>query len=399
MSRRGTGRPRIAIVRGANLNPWEMQNYEPLSGSFDLTAYTTTAPAFDIGSVRIPVVKLPAHPDHPGYLQGLEDALRDEDLVYSADTTWMFSYQAARIREKSGKKLVCLQWENIPFAYEEHGYMKELKAAVRAGSDHFVAVTERAKKALVLEGVDPGRITVIPMGIDTGWFHPDATLRDSCRKELGIAPGEIVVLFTGRMVWEKGVFDLVHAAKLVKAEPGGFPVRYVMVGKGPEREAVMARAEDVGLGKSFLFIESHPYERMRDLFNAADLFVLPSISTRIWKEQFGMVLVEAMACGVPVVTTLSGSIPEVVGDAGILVPPDDPGELAGAIAALCLSGDTRRELGRKGRARAVARFDSKGIAIQVAEVFRRVLGACPVSDLEGTRALAEAAIEGRPPGE
>ena len=275
---RESGRPRVGIVRGPNLNPWEMQNYEPLAGSYDLTAYTTTNPSFDISKVRLPVVKVPPHPQHGAYMQGLEFALFDEDLIFSADTTWMFSFQAAGIREKFGKKLVCLQWENIPFAYEEREEMKALKSAVRAGADHFIAVTERAREALVLEGVDPGRITVIPMGIDTEGFRPDAALRDSCRASLGISPGEIVVLFTGRMVWEKGVYDLVHAAKLVKAEPGGRPVRYVMVGKGPEREAVMARAGEIGLGKSFLFVESHPYDRMRDLYNAADLFVLPSIS-------------------------------------------------------------------------------------------------------------------------
>ncbi|MBE0602927.1 MAG: methyltransferase domain-containing protein, partial [Deltaproteobacteria bacterium] len=108
-------------------------------------------------------------------------------------------------------------------------------------------------------------------------------------------------------------------------------------------------------------------------YNAADLFVLPSISMRMWKEQFGMVLAEAMACGTPVISTSSGSIPEVVGDAGIVVPANDPGELAGAIASLCLSGTLREELGRKGRARAVGRYDSKVVAGQVGEVFARVL--------------------------
>jgi glycosyltransferase involved in cell wall biosynthesis/2-polyprenyl-3-methyl-5-hydroxy-6-metoxy-1,4-benzoquinol methylase len=386
---RESGRPRVGIVRGPNLNPWEMQNYEPLAGSFDLTAYTTTNPSFDISKVRLPVVQVPPHPEHPGYMKGLEFALFDEDLIYSADTTWVFSCQATRIREKFGKKLVCLQWENIPFAYEEMAGMKEMKAAVRAGADHFIAVTDRAREALVLEGVDPERITVIPMGIDTEGFRPDAALRDSCRGELGISPGEVVVLFTGRMVWEKGVFDLVHAAKLANAGTGGRPARYVMVGKGPEREAVMARAGEIGLGKSFLFVESHPYDRMRDLYNAADLFVLPSISMRMWKEQFGMVLVEAMACGTPVVTTSSGSIPEVVGDAGILVPANDPGELAGAIASLCLSEDLRKELGRKGRARAVGRYDSKVVAEQVGKVFERVLR-------EGNRAAAASGESARP---
>ena len=366
-------RPRVAIVRGPNLNPWEMQNYEPLSGDFDLTAYTTTTPNFDISRVALPVVKVPSDPEHPGYMKGLEFALFDTDLIYSADTTWLFSYQAGVIREKFGKKLVCLQWENIPFAYEESKEMREMKAAVRRRADHFVAVTERAREALVLEGVDPGRITVIPMGIDTERFRPDKSLRVSCRKELGISPDECAVLFTGRMVWEKGVFDFVHAAKLAQASAGKAPVRFVMVGKGPERDAVMARAEEIGIEKSFLFIEGYPYDRMRDLYNAADIFVLPSISMRMWKEQFGMVLVEAMACGTPVVSTTSGSIPEVVGDAGILVPANDPGELAGAIALLCSSDEMREELGRKGRARAVERFDSRTVAKRVGELFSKVL--------------------------
>lgn len=370
---RRSGLPRVAIVRGPNLNPWEMQNYEPLSGEFDLTAYTTTTPNFDISRVALPVVKVPSDPSHPGYMKGLEFALFDTDLIYSADTTWLFSYQASVIREKFGKKLVCLQWENIPFAYEESNEMREQKAAVRRRADHFVATTERAREALVLEGVDPARITVIPMGIDTEWFRPDDTLRDSCRQGLGISRDERVVLFTGRMVWEKGVYDFVHAAKLAHASAGKAPVRFVMVGKGPERDAVMARAEEIGIAKLFLFIEGYPYDRMRDLYNAADIFVLPSISMRMWKEQFGMVLAEAMACGTAVVSTTSGSISEVVGDAGILVPANDPGELAGAIALLCSADELRDELGRKGRARAVERFDSRTVAKRVGEVFGKVL--------------------------
>lgn len=162
--------PRVAIVRGPNLNQWEMQNYESLTGVFDLTAYTTTTQNFDVGRVSLPVVKVPSDRSHPGYMEGLEFALFHEDLIYSADLTSMFSYQASVIKEKFGKKLVCLQRENIPFAHEESNEMRDLKAAVRKRTDHFIATTERAREALVLEGVDPGRITVIPMGIDAEWF-------------------------------------------------------------------------------------------------------------------------------------------------------------------------------------------------------------------------------------
>jgi glycosyltransferase involved in cell wall biosynthesis/2-polyprenyl-3-methyl-5-hydroxy-6-metoxy-1,4-benzoquinol methylase len=393
-----SGRARLAIVRGPNLNPWEMQNYEPLAAEFDLTAYTTTTPNFDISRVTLPVVKVPSDPEHPGYMTGLEYALFDEDLIYSADTTWLFSYQASVIREKFGKKLVCLQWENIPFAYEESKEMRDQKAAVRKRADHFVATTERAREALVLEGVDPGRITVIPMGIDTEWFRPDETLRASCRKRLGIDSAERVVLFTGRMVWEKGVYDFVHSARLALGSTGSAPVRYLMVGKGVERDAVMARARDVEMTDSFLFVESHPYDAMRDLYNAADVFVLPSISTRMWKEQFGMVLAEAMACGTPVISTTSGSIPEVVGDAGLLVPANDPGDLGRAIAAVCRDESLRRNLRDRGRKRAVALYDSRKVAQQLSRVFTSVLsGDAPHKLAPAAPARMSASRETRPP--
>jgi len=386
---RESGLPSVAIVRGPNLNPWEMQNYEPLAKSYDITALTTTSPSFDISKVKFPVVQVPPHPQNPAYMMGLEFALFDQDLVFSADTTWMFSFQAARICGKFGKKLVCLQWENIPFAYEENPGTRQMKAAVRDAADHFIAVTERAKEALMLEGVDPARITIIPMGIDTKWFKPDTALRESCRAQLKLGPRETVVLFTGRMVWEKGVYDLVHAASLARLKLGkDFSVRYVMVGKGPERDAVMARVREVGLDASFLFIESHPYDRMRDLYNAADLFVLPSISMRMWKEQFGMVLAEAMACGIPVVSTTSGSIPEVVGDAGILVSANDPGELASAITSLCLSAPLREKLGAKAKTRALEWFSSEVVAAKMGDLFEKVL-------CESGRPRAAVALETR----
>ena len=122
----------------------------------------------------------------------------------------------------------------------------------------------------------------------------------------------------------------------------------------------------------FLFIESYPYHQMHEIYNMADIFVLPSIATRTWKEQFGMVLAEAMACGVPVISTVSGSIDEVVADAGLLVQPNDPTELSAAIINLLKNEALRKELGIKGRERAVREYDSKTIAGKFAALFEDV---------------------------
>ncbi len=364
---------KVAIVRGPNLNPWEMQNYEALTDRFDVTAYTTTEPSFDIRGIKLPVVKLPPHPDHPAYMMGLEFALFDKDLIYTADTTWIFSHQAVMIKEKFGTPVVCLQWENIPFAYEEDERIRLAKRRVRQEADHFVAVTERAREALMLEGVPPERITVIPMGIDIERFRPERAAGLGLRRELGIDPEEKVVLFTGRIVWEKGIYDLVHAARLVLRRIGGDAVRFVVVGRGPELAAVKQRVRELSMEDSFLFMESCPYHEIHRMYNLADLFVLPSISTRMWKEQFGMVLIEAMACGVAVVSTHSGSIAEVVGDAGVLVHPNDPGPLSSALIELLRDDEKRRALGGRGRERVESRFNARRVSERIGELFEALL--------------------------
>lgn len=364
-------RPRVAILRGPNLNHWEMQNYEPLCNTYDITAYTTNQPSFDLSHIKFPVVKLPASPHNPAYMMDLESALMDKDIIYTADITWIFTYQAAMMKQKFGKRIVALEWENIPFAYEEDEQMREMKKYNRQMVDHFVAVTERAKDALILEGVPEEKITIIPMGIDVNRFRPDDAARWRLRKEFGIGKEERVVLFTGRIVWEKGIYDLLYAARLAGIDNHlkNDSVRFLVVGKGPESEGVKKRVKELCIENHFTFMESYPYHKMHEMFNMADMFVLPSISARTWKEQFGMVLIEAMASGLPVISTYSGSIPEVVGDAGVLVQPNDPRGLYQAIKGLLNNEEHRIDLSRKGRERVVREYDSQKIALKVGQLF------------------------------
>lgn len=370
----GPGLPKIAILRGPNLNLFEAQNYEPLIGLFDMTAYATTAPGFELSHIKLPIVKLPPHPQNPGYMVGLEGELLDKDIIYTADTTWIFTQQAAAFKQKFGKKIVALQWENIPFAYEENSGIGEMKRFNCNMIDRFIAVTERAKDALMIEGVPEEKISVIPMGVDTRRFSPDHVLRTSVRKELRLSDDEKVILFTGRMVWEKGIYDLIYAAKMVAMDNqvNHIPVTFLVIGKGPETDMVKNRTKELGIDSSFIFIESFPYHRMHEMFNAADVFLLPSISLRQWKEQFGMVLIEAMSCGVPVISTYSGSISEVVGNAGLLVQTNDPRDLYLGIKKLISDDNLREEFSRKGRERAINEFDSQKISRRFGAVFEEL---------------------------
>jgi glycosyltransferase involved in cell wall biosynthesis len=99
--------------------------------------------------------------------------------------------------------------------------------------------------------------------------------------------------------------------------------------------------------------------------------VLPSISTPHWQEQFGMAMIEAMACGRPVISTQSGAIPEVIGDAGVLVPPNDFGALSDALEDLIESSDLCVAMGAAARERAVAEFDLNRAAAAMTKALAR----------------------------
>jgi GT2 family glycosyltransferase/glycosyltransferase involved in cell wall biosynthesis/ubiquinone/menaquinone biosynthesis C-methylase UbiE/TolA-binding protein len=376
-------RRKVAVVRGASLNKWEMQNYEALTDSYDITAYTTTQGYFDTEKIKLPIVKLPFQSQGLLlHMEGLEDKLASSDLVYSADITYEFSAQAVKAKERYGCKVVCLEWENIPFNHEEHDVIRRIKDMVRFGADYFIAVTERAKEALLIEGIAEDKIDVVPMGIDLERFRPSDVDDSDYREQLGIENGGIVILFIGRMVWEKGVYDLVHAAGKILGESAfkTKSVRFIMAGRGPELEALRERAERLGILDNIIFLENTPYHEIHKLHNIADIFVLPSISTQNWQEQFGMVLIESMACGKAVISTRSGSISEVVGDAGILVQPNDHLSLYNAIKEVICNKELRDTLGRKALLRARQEFDSKRTAEKVKEVFEKVLSRKSIRD-------------------
>ena len=110
---------------------------------------------------------------------------------------------------------------------------------------------------------------------------------------------------------------------------------------------------------------------MPSFLKSLDVLVLPSITILpLHREQFGRVLVEAMAAGVPVIGSSSGAIPEVVGDAGLIVPERDPTALAGAIERLLSEADVRQALAERGRQRVRTRFAWSAVAAQTDALFR-----------------------------
>jgi glycosyltransferase involved in cell wall biosynthesis len=213
-----------------------------------------------------------------------------------------------------------------------------------------------------------GDLRCIPLGADPAVFEPlTPAARADLQRRHGLDPDRPVVGYLGRLHWEKGLAVLLAA---VAGLPG---VQLVLVGDGPHRAAIMARAAALGLQERTLFVGAVPRPATPGYLNAMDCLVVPSLTTRRWKEQFGRIITEAALCALPVVGSSSGAIPEVVGPGGVIVAEGDVPALAGALAALLADPARRRALGAAGRARALGAFTWSQVARQRLALYRDVL--------------------------
>ena len=176
-----------------------------------------------------------------------------------------------------------------------------------------------------------GPSAVVPNAVDAELFRPMD--RVACRRALGWPEAGFVAGYVGRLVEEKGVTDLLDAAARC-----GDAVSAAFVGDGPMRPELERRATSLGLpvgdAARLRLLPARPAAELPVVMNALDALVLPSRTTPRWREQFGRVIIEAHACGVPVVGSSSGAIPEVVGDGGLTFPEADPAALADALLSL-----------------------------------------------------------------
>jgi glycosyltransferase involved in cell wall biosynthesis len=189
-------------------------------------------------------------------------------------------------------------------------------------------------------------------GVDPQEFTPE---RDGKEPDWGPSP---VLLFVGRIHPEKGIPDLLQAyARVRSKEPDA---SLVLIGEGSQRAAYEETVRRQGWEQKVRFLGTIAHRDLPPYFRAADIFVSPSIKTGRWEEYVGMANLQAMACGLPVVSTRSGAIPEYVPEsAGILVPERDPQALAEAILNLLSDPARRSSLGQAGRARAVEFYEAK----------------------------------------
>lgn len=201
-------------------------------------------------------------------------------------------------------------------------------------------------------------------GVDPDVFRP--LDRAACKRALGLKG--FVVGYVGRMIESKGLMDAVEALARLPAN-----VTLIFVGSGVFQTALERSAAALGLGERVKFLPPHEMADLPVLMNAMDALLLVSRTTRTWKEQFGRVIIEAHACGIPVIGSDSGSIPEIVAGGGVIVPESDPVRLAEAIRQLQADPGMTAELGRRGRQQVERSYTWQRLAEQMHDIYLGLL--------------------------
>lgn len=288
------------------------------------------------------------------------------DLIHVDEEPYNFAtYHILRIARRLNAKSVFFAWQNLnrtypfPFNWLERAVLRQADACIAGNRDG--AEVWRAKGFR-------GPIEVIPQfGVDPDIFAPRE--RVGTVRDLRASP-VFTIGYVGRLVEEKGVDLLIDAASGLNGD-----WRLEIVGSGPMRDALAALIDRHAgrLRERVTFQPWLPSAQLPAVYSTLDALVLPSRSKPSWKEQFGRTLIEAMACGVPVIGSTCGEIPNVVGDAGLIFPEGDAGALRAHLERLMCDPDLRRDLAARGRERVLQHYTQKQVALATAAVYRSVL--------------------------
>jgi len=243
------------------------------------------------------------------------------------------------------------------------GFLR-MQVKVARALPRVVTVSESSKTDIAAQmGVDVDRMTVVPVGVDHTTFRPQPDVQP--------VRGRIMVTSSSDVPM-KGLVPLLEAVAKLRTER---EVELVVIGNPKPNGRVAKAIERLDLAPIVRCVSGISDEELARNYAQAEVAVVPSLY-----EGFSLPAIEAMACGVALVATTGGALPEVVGTdgvTGLLVPPDDPGALAGAIALVLDDGDLRDRLGAAGRQRVLGRFTWQVTAAGTADQYRALLDELP----------------------
>jgi len=313
---------------------------------------------------------------HLHYYPGLGRLIREwqPDIVHVEEEPYnLATFQAVRAARGVGARVVVFTWQNLrrryppPFSWMER-YVLARADALLVGNSEGIEVW-RAKgyqgpmEVVPQFGVDPDIYCRVPRPFRQS--RPSVLLRRGTRRP---SREEMVIGYIGRLVPEKGVDVLLEAVSQLRG-----PWELRILGSGPERDRLEKMAQWLSILPRVSFDMPIASTQLPYYYSGLDVLVLPSRTRPNWKEQFGRVLIEAMACEVVVVGARCGAIPEVIGDAGLTFIEGDPADLRWHLQLLLDDVDRRQELAKRGRQRVLDHYTQAQIAARTVDVYRRTL--------------------------
>ena len=346
------------------------------------------------------VVHIPSGPEHPlpkdelvnylpSFVQGIQTFAQEKGLVYDLIHShyWLSGLAGLDLKRRWGIPMLHMfhtlgemknQVARDP-AEQESLFRIESEKEIVQQADRILSPTlaERAQLKWLYQA-DLSKVSVIPPGVDISHFYPIP--KDEAKAFIGIQPEEQMVLFVGRIEPLKGVDTLIQAMSCLNFWEGVSEktIRLAIIGGDPdvdpeEMTAEMSRlqklANDLSMGKMVLFLGKRSQDSLPYFYSAAEVVVMPS-----HYESFGLVALEAMACGTPVVASQVGGLAYLVqnGVTGYLVQDDDPDEMCQRLKQLLVDHALREELGRQA-AQYAQEYEWGRIASQIENVYRKVL--------------------------
>ena len=239
-----------------------------------------------------------------------------------------------------------------PFNWLERRALRQMTAAYPC--------SETARELLDAKGFDKPT-PVVPFGVNLEAFVPKPFTRNPEQP--------LTIGYVGRMLPGKGLNVLAEALNKIRSADW----KLLMVGDGSERKPFEQALLESGLIDRAEFTGAISYDTVPQLFHRMDMLVIPTETTERIREQFGRVIVEAMATGIPVIGSTCGAIPEVIDGAGLVFPERDADALAAAIRRLLTDAGLREEFALVGRRRAEANYSWEQVATNTYELYRQVL--------------------------
>ncbi|GAB6102943.1 glycosyltransferase family 4 protein [Thermococcus atlanticus] len=294
----------------------------------------------------------------------LNEFLKDFDVIHSHHAFTPLALKAAKAGRRMGKATV-LTTHSISFAHESRlwealGLTFPLFSKYLRYPHRIIAVSKAAKA--FIEHFTDTPIEIIPNGVDDGIFRPVRN-REKIKEEFGVEGR--VVLYVSRMSYRKGPHVLLNAFSGIE------DAVLIMVGSGEMLPFLKAQAKFLRIEDRVRFLGYVESGMLPKLFGMADVFVLPSVTA----EAFGIVILEAMASGVPVVATDVGGIPEIVreSESGVLVPPGNELELRNAIQKLLLDDGLRARFGANGRKAVEEKYSWDRVTERIEKTYEDIL--------------------------